>query len=1125
MDTGETFTTMANRKRIKKQLDAATSSKPNMLDKLLQSYLLIFLAIFSVGGLGFMLFREISYIAASAACPEVLQNPITGLVELDANDYAADNVIDCSAVDIEIQNGGTLRVIPRIVDNDSEDDDFGLIIQAHSFTIDQGGLLDLEGRGYGPGQQSNHIGSGKSSNTPQTCEGGSCGGSGGGHGGAGGKGDPDFEQEAGLAGDIYGEEESPITLGSGGGESARGGIGGSGGGAIKLQVSGTFTNNGSINGNGTNGLVLTDTGAGGGAGGSVWIEAANFAGEGLVTADGGNGGDASQHGGGGGGGRVVMLCTEGNTYDGIVTVAKGTGGVQDGQVGTVIGPTCYPNDPEDLRQYESNGTTLIAAGGKTKYDTVVFKFEVSDVDYPSVLRPQVEVRNQGTPFTGIATHTGSVVNYDGGAAVEAVVTAHSLPKSAPYHWRARVIDDKGARSDWVEFDEVPTEDLIILGDPYKFVMIQGNNQTGTVGQALAQKVGIEIRDISDYTIPSVAFNWKVNSGGGTIQECGCTNYYTSTDANGYSEVALVLGTVAGVNNNKIQAIKNYLVGSPMEFTATASPDEITHYDIDVPSIALVNQSFSPATVVKARDQYNNLVNTAVNEVYLDAVDPTNYEAFGEGNLFPDSSILVNGEVTVGNMTYDILRNIRVKVWDNVDEGDHNESYSDIISIVDALGDCFGRPNVPGTLTLDQSEIHNAADYPGGIINCSEVDVEIFEGTASTVITLNSFENGDMVYPSGDYGVTILANSLVVGSNAALLAEGTGYPANKGPGAGKTGSGYYPAGGGGSHGGKGGTGSNGPGSSGIPSGGDINDDVFEPVYLGSGGGEASTGAGGGAIKIVINGTNPSANSDKLIVNGEVNADGANAGGNSGGGSGGSIWVQTNYLLGSGSIHADGGFGGDGGIAGQGAGGGGGRIAIEYENMADYEGTVYAHGGGYGTSNFSKNVGGPGTVYFEKIGIENDEEGDLYVDNDGHNFLNAGVVEESCPELSPPNNGGCKFDTITLGVDMDNDGNQGYGYIDFLGTGSALTLHSSTLTGDATSDLYAYGLAYIADDPYELSLSGLHIKGDIVGYGFDIQDLNILITNQGELALYANTPWRYGNYTFDGVTINDSADLTL
>jgi hypothetical protein len=42
MDTGETFTTMANRKRIKKQLDAATSSKPNMLDKLLQSYLLIF---------------------------------------------------------------------------------------------------------------------------------------------------------------------------------------------------------------------------------------------------------------------------------------------------------------------------------------------------------------------------------------------------------------------------------------------------------------------------------------------------------------------------------------------------------------------------------------------------------------------------------------------------------------------------------------------------------------------------------------------------------------------------------------------------------------------------------------------------------------------------------------------------------------------------------------------------------------------------------------------------------------------------------------------------------------------------------------------------------------------------
>ena len=97
--------------------------------------------------------------AEAASCPAALQSPITSEVVLNANDYIGDNTIDCSSVDIEIQNGGTLRIVPYINDNDQHTDDYGLVIQASSFTVDIGGTIDLEGEGYGPGVQSAHVGS------------------------------------------------------------------------------------------------------------------------------------------------------------------------------------------------------------------------------------------------------------------------------------------------------------------------------------------------------------------------------------------------------------------------------------------------------------------------------------------------------------------------------------------------------------------------------------------------------------------------------------------------------------------------------------------------------------------------------------------------------------------------------------------------------------------------------------------------------------------------------------------------------------------------------------------------------------------------------------------------------
>ncbi|MBI3596887.1 MAG: fibronectin type III domain-containing protein [Nitrospirae bacterium] len=150
----------------------------------------------------------------------------------------------------------------------------------------------------------------------------SRGGGGGGYGGAGGKGYPTTTSAGGAGGDVYGSVDlTTIQLGSGGGNNTVGvGVaGGAGGGAMRLDVSGTLTVDGTISANGAAGATGTPAGCssnrcsgGGGSGGSIYIAAGTLAGAtGAITANGGNGGPgngAFYGGGGGGGGRVYITA-------------------------------------------------------------------------------------------------------------------------------------------------------------------------------------------------------------------------------------------------------------------------------------------------------------------------------------------------------------------------------------------------------------------------------------------------------------------------------------------------------------------------------------------------------------------------------------------------------------------------------------------------------------------------------------------------------------------------------------------------------------------------------------------------------------------------------------------------
>jgi len=199
-------------------------------------------------------------------------------------------------------------------------------------TINAGGSIDITGKGYGPasgpgaGESYSIVWVGRSSS------------GGAGYGGVGGG-----SAHSASGGLPYGSVTMPVDPGSGGGDSVTA-FGGSGGGAIRLMVTGTLTVDGNLIGNGANGQHASIPGAncysGGGSGGSIYITTGQLSGSGTISSDGGNG--RSGLGGGGAGGRVAIYYDT-SSYTGTMSAHGGTGYLAGG-AGTVLlaGPDTAP---------------------------------------------------------------------------------------------------------------------------------------------------------------------------------------------------------------------------------------------------------------------------------------------------------------------------------------------------------------------------------------------------------------------------------------------------------------------------------------------------------------------------------------------------------------------------------------------------------------------------------------------------------------------------------------------------------------------------------------------------------------------------------------------------------------
>ncbi len=868
--------------------------------------------------------------AFSVLCPETgnLIVPIGTSCWLEAGEYTFDS--------ITVEAGGLIYLEGDPVTGE------GVILNSTTIVVESGGEMTATALGYPIGQ-----GPGAGSGTDKT--------GGGGHGGYGGNG---TEYNA-IGGVGYGSLFEPITLGSGAGDRPEGGTGG---GAIHLIVNGTLQ---------LDGTVLADGGAGtqyergGGAGGSIWIEAASLAGSGLIRT---NGGNAGYMGGGGAGGRIAIDASS-NSFTGSVNAHGGTGN-QAGGAGTIYWTV------DDHLVVDNGGNS----GKQTPLEEDDYDFESITLNGNAIL--QVEGANSSITLDNTTIQgdgTGRLTPF--GTAyvpVDLIINDYTLNLEGQMPGVQTVTVESGGGlmfrpgsqfySGSYAFQSIEVRDggklyayPYIAGggvysNDYGLTLEVGNLTVDAGGEVTATGLGYPIGQG-----PGVGSGSDDTGGGGHGGLGGNGIEANATGGGAYGSLfePITLGSGAGNvgQGGSGGGAIHLLVSGTLQLDGTISVDggSSTQYERGGGaggSIWVEAASFTGTGLIRANggnggtqgggggggriaiDASSNSFTGSVN-----ASGGTGNERGGFGTIYwtvDDHLVIDNGGVNarpsvIVEGDYDLnLITLSGNAILRVEGASSSITLDNTTVQGDGTGRLipFGTVLTPAAFTVDNFALDLEGKFDG-VTNLTvgsngELILRTYTALYSGIHTFSSvdvvsagrlifvpYNNGDSDY-TNDSPFELHVDTLNIDAAGIITAEGSGYPRNQGPGT-PTSSG----GGGGGHGGAGGNGLHG-------SGGTSYGSLYQPVLFGSGGADDANGAasGGGAIILVVE--------NAITVNGILSVDGASnsavsSSGSGGGGSGGSIWVTADTLNGSGVVSADGGNSTNGG------GGAGGRIAVYAETV--------------------------------------------------------------------------------------------------------------------------------------------------------------------------------------------------
>ncbi|EQC48159.1 hypothetical protein M899_2647 [Bacteriovorax sp. BSW11_IV] len=735
-------------------------------------------------------------------------------------------------------------------------------------------------------------------------------------GGGGAHATDGFAGDAGTAGSpSYGTATAPVTYGSAGGAGGTQ-IGGSGGGAIKLIVSGALSITGTLSANGLNGTVNSDI-SGGGAGGSLWIEAASLSGTGAITTNGGASGSSASNGNGSGG--YIYLKVTDAYYYGTISSKAGRS-VAEGSVvvdvtnayiacsggGSVL-TTCYINDTQNLVpyfEYTVGGNLVVQNGG-------LLKGGVGELNKLTV-SGNITVESGGSINANFSSLTGNAIDIQSGGSISAEGLGFLGGKN---------------RS---ESGQGPSPGLASSASPAGGGAHGANGGNGSLAGGNAP-YGSESAPVTFGSGGGACWDADGGNGGGAIKLIANSLTVNGTlSAKGIditSTSAYVAG--GGAGGSLWLQIANAFDGSGT-VTVAGGYGRFQSGGLSGGggggrlAIEFNGSSFAfNGSLSVLGGRYSGRIGG----------DGTYYLSLGDSNSLCDS----------GDLTSTCVINSKKNLGHNLILNGNNITLTST-GLLDVSGTNTGFSlDLTGDLQLQSGSSIVHTEY------LSDLEIKVdgnltVENTASILSNISLLEVG----------------TLTVDAGGKISASGMGYLGGLG---GKAGEGPSPGlASGGNEGGGGGHASvGGDGNGATTAGGTvIYGDMLAPITYGSGGGAGYSlkgGNGGGAIKVIANDIN---------LNGELSANGSDcaytASYVAGAGAGGSLWLQVaNSFTGSGSITAK---GGNGHVVSVGSGGGsGGRVAVFFNGTNLGYGGEVSSLGGRGSSDW----GGDGTYYLSLASI--------------------------------------------------------------------------------------------------------------------------------------------------------------
>jgi adhesin/invasin len=281
----------------------------------------------------------------------------------------------------------------------------------------------------------------------------------------------------------------------------------------------------------------------------------------------------------------------------------------------------------------------------------------------------------------------------------------------------------------------------------------GNNQSATVGTAVATPPSVIVKDASNNPVAGVSVTFAVASGGGSAAGVSQT-----TDGSGIATVGnWTLGTTAG--SNTLTAISGSLSGSPVTFTATgtAGPASTLAVNGGNNQSATVNTPVATPPSVVVRDQFGNGVA---------GVTVTFAVTSGGGSLTGSAATTNDGGVaTVGSWTLGTTAGANTLTATSGTLGDSPVTFN-----------ATGTPDVPSSLvfTVEPSTTQsNTPMVPAVVVTALDQFGNTATGFTGTVtLTITQFTGTPGATLSN--GAVSAAGGVATFSNLSIDLPGTGY---------------------------------------------------------------------------------------------------------------------------------------------------------------------------------------------------------------------------------------------------------------------------------------------------------------------------------------------------------------